>query len=185
MEFQLNPRQIYENDIDENDIDQECSNTNDAASIRCKLEVQELRNLLSFTRQAMEMIEMKMDAINTLQQQEYHDEYSTIVEDKSAVLHRAELVAALADAREADMKHGLCSEPSNIAWTKVDALYVHQKQVEEEMRQMKNDGSGHGGCIAVPQPVMDKLRKLRGHYTVALDELEGNVLDLEHNVLEP
>ena len=71
MEFQLNPRQIYENDIDENDIDQECSNTNDAASIRCKLEVRELRNLLSFTRQAMEMIEMKMDAINILQQQEY------------------------------------------------------------------------------------------------------------------
>ena len=166
-------------------MDQECSAGEDATSARCKLQIQELRNLLSMTRQALELIDVKMDAINTLQKQQKKTEENSLVSTTSAAQHRAELVTALADAREADMKFGLCSEPSNRAWAKVDALYVHHKQVEEEEKEMNKIGDVGNGCIAVPQQLVNKMRKLRSHYIDAINELEGNVLDLEHKIIKP
>mmetsp|Transcript_15018 Transcript_15018/g.23303 ORF Transcript_15018/g.23303 Transcript_15018/m.23303 type:complete len:92 (+) Transcript_15018:97-372(+) len=42
---------------------------------------------------------------------------------------KEKLLEALAKARDADIKHGLCSEPSRAAWELVDNLYKIKSNV--------------------------------------------------------
>ena len=125
----------------------------------CVMNVQQLEIMMKAAKENLEQIEQHVERINT-SMSAISDIQSFEERNQDEKSNQVNLVDALAYAREADLKYGLCSDKSNHAWARVDELYASQKD-ENKKR-----------CEVISSDLLLSISNLHFTYTEILSEID-------------